>query len=123
MMNLKHLKNIVKNYLIHNNMKGLYKWLGSMAALIGFMLFDGFVYMCAYELGFEPFASSFGIDLPNINYGAFVLFAGMMHIFKGKDGETYEITDYRVWGEIISNYLSKLFIIGILFMMNLIIIG
>ena len=105
-------------------MKGLYKWLGSMAALILFMLFDGFVYLCAYYLGFEPFVNSFGIDLPTIDYGIFVLFAGMLHIFQGKDdGDTYEINDYRVWGEIISNYLSKVFIILMLYIMYLIVIG
>lgn len=103
-------------------MNKMYRWLGSFGALLLFMLLDGFVYYSAYYLGFQPFVNEFNMDLPDIKYNIFVLFAGMMHIFKGSTGETYDINEHVGWGRIISSYLSKCFVIFVLFLMHLFLI-
>lgn len=100
-------------------MKQLIYWLGAVIALIMFMVLDGVIYLCAYNLGFTPFVNAFDIHLPDIGIEVFILFAGMLHIFR-KGDKQYSVTDKEGWGYIISNYLTKFFIILVLLFIHLI---
>ena len=89
-------------------------WLLAIFTFRGIILFNGFVYFSAYNLGFIPFIESVGFNSPNIGYNIFILFAAMMQLYQPKNEKLYDIDDYEGWQKMFSNLLNKLFILGIL---------
>lgn len=100
-------------------MNKLYKYLGSISLLILMVLADGFIYKCAYDMGFVPLIESFNIVAPVISYSIFILFACMLHVFKAgsNNGDSYESDDPKLFWRLTSLYMSKFFVMTLLFIL------
>lgn len=100
-------------------MNKLYKYLGSISLLILMVLADGFIYKCAYDMGLVPMIEAFGMTAPEIPYKIFILFTCMLHVFKAgeNNGDSYESNDPKLFWRLTSLYMSKFFVMALLFIL------
>lgn len=106
-------------------MKFWHQFLLAVLSLVLFMVFDGFIYMAIYDLGFSNILIEFGFNPPHISYISFILFAGAIHILgnsKSDESKQYAFNDPVGWGRVISIYVTKILMIFSLWLVNIILL-
>ena len=104
-----------------SNMKALLIWISVIALSFICAMFDGWLLYEVYELAIVPFVDLFYIDLPRIYWLLFVLIPiSYGIIFYKQPKEKYSVTDKVYWAKLLSQVFSKLYLLGMLYIMNLI---
>ena len=89
------------------------------------MVFEGWVYMCAYDLGFKVFLENVGFNPPHINYISFILFAGAIQVIgnaKSNESKQYSFNDMEAWGNVISIFITKFIVVFCLWLANIVLL-
>lgn len=96
-------------------------WISVIALSFISAMFDGWLLYEVYELAIVPFADLFYIDLPRIYWLLFVLIPiSYGVIFYKQPKVKYSITDKEYWAKLLGQVFSKLYLLGMLYIMNLI---
>ena len=84
-------------------------------------LFNGFIIMEAYELAFVPFINHF-INPPSISFMVFVLVGLGINLCRPQTESKYKLGETKFWATWLSTICSKLMLIFILWIFNIIIL-
>lgn len=100
-------------------MNKLQKYLSSIGLLIFMVVMDALIYYGVYVMGFTPMIEAFGMTPPEIPCKIFILFACMLHVFKAgsNNGDSYESDDPKLFWRLTSLYMSKFFVMALLFIL------
>lgn len=95
--------------------------LGGIILVFVNALFNGFMIMEAYELAFVPFINHF-INTPTIPYMVFVLVGLGINLCRPQSESKYKVGETKFWIAWLSTICSKLMLIFILWVFNIIIL-
>lgn len=95
--------------------------LGGIILVFVNALFNGFVIMEAYELAFTPFINHF-ISTPTIPFMVFVLVGLGINLCRPQSESKYKITDKEYWPKWLSIICTKLLLILIIWIFNIILL-
>ena len=105
-------------------MKTLKNFLIVTFLIISSIFFNSWIWMKIYELGIVPLVSFFNYELPLISYGFFVMLYVIFCILfseRNNNKQKYTLDDNKLWSELLSGYVVKLYYILFIWIINLII--
>ena len=102
-------------------MKNFFIFIGKIVLAALLISFHAWVYMMAYELAFIPFINYF-TTAPQIPYSMFVLLTIGMGLCRAYKKLEYDVGSKEFWSVLVSSIATKLSILLILWIVNIIII-
>ena len=98
-------------------MKTLKNILIVISLIVCNILLESWIWMKIYELGIVPLVSFFNYELPLISYRLFVmLYVIFCTLFSKRNNneKKYTLDDNKLWSELLSGYVAKLYYILII---------
>lgn len=102
-------------------MKNFFIFIGKIVLIALLISFHAWVYMMAYELAFTPFINYF-ITVPQISYSTFILLTVGIGLCSTPKKPKYDVSSKEFWSVLISSVATKLGILFILWIINIVII-
>ena len=103
-------------------MKNLFQNIGITAFIIGFILFNAWCLMSVYAFGICPLVKEIGIVPPVLSYGFFLMFSTVLSYFQiEKEKEKLDLKTSEGWSKVLGNILTKLYMVGVICLLNIII--
>lgn len=103
-------------------MKNFFKFVGVITILTILLFFNASCTMIVYEYGIWALLTSLQVLPPALGYNFFLMLSAVLsYIYIGKTKDKIDLTTPEGWNEVLSNIFTKLCIVGIVFLLNIIV--